>query len=106
MRHNVRGPNLVIAAAGTNSTEIPASRLSHLRGLGIQAPSTLTGVCTVQVSMDENTFAELLSGGSPVTIGAGQAIIIDAAGYLGLRIQSGAAEAAERTFLTVAIEER
>lgn len=92
-------PNLVIAQNATATTTPITAQLSDAEAVMIFAPSALTGTVTVQVSSDGgSTYVDLGSGGSDVTIGAGNAVTISPVGFNALRVTSGSSETAERTF--------
>ena len=92
-------PNLVIALTESVSGTITAS-LTDAAALTITAPSALTGTVTLQGSLDGGTtWADIGSGGSDVTIGAGNGVTVSPFPYNGLRLSSSTTEAAARTFL-------
>ena len=106
-RHVYDLPDLVIASSGTDSSAVAADpHYQRARAIIIQAPATLTGTITVQVSLDGGTtYADLQSGGADVTIAAASVAVIDFQGWTHLRVKSGSAEGAERTFIAKAVEE-
>lgn len=98
LNHPLDLGSCVIANGGTVSSavDIQGKRLS---GIIIYAPAALTGTCKLKVSGDEgSTYQFLQSGGSDIEVGAGDAVAVSFAAYHKLRIESGSAEAAERTF--------
>ena len=66
----------------------------------IFAPTSLTGVVTLQVepTVTGTNFVDLQSGGSDVTLGAGNSTHITSIGFRQIRVLSNASEAAERLF--------
>lgn len=95
-------PDLVIASGATATTTPITASLDDARCVSVFAPAALTGVVTVQVSNDGGTtWFDLQDGtgaGSDVTIGVGNVRRLDWCGWNGLRVTSGSAEGAERTF--------
>jgi hypothetical protein len=97
-------PNLVIANGATAVTTAITKGLDDARAITIQAPSALTGTITVQISTDAGTtWSDLTSGGSDVTIAAGNSLTITDPCFNALRVASGSAEGAERTFLVAKV---
>jgi hypothetical protein len=93
--------NLVIASAGTNSTDLSGRILRTVSSLEIHGPATLTGTVKVQTPNDltaSPTYNDLQSGGADINIAVGEATVITAVPSHGIRVQSDGAEAAERTF--------
>ena len=98
-RHFANLPSMVIANGGTVSGTI-TSYLGDARSITITAPSALTGTVTIQGSVDGGTtYVDVGSGGSDVTIGAGNAVTITDPAFNAIRLSSSIAEGAERTFL-------
>jgi hypothetical protein len=103
----VRLPDLVIAAAGTTSNAIGASWLKHLRSVTLFGPAALTGTVTVETSAVNGDSAvtgdyrNQQSAGADVTVAADKAVTLSVIAARGLRVVSGSAEAAERTFQVV-----
>lgn len=102
---NVRLPDLVILSAQTDSDWIPESILQQVRELLIIAPATLPETITFQVSVDKAQIGTLQDGTGDIGITAGKAIVLGIilpGQYL--RIHSGSAVAADRTFHIVGME--
>ena len=98
-RHYANLPNLVIASGSTDSTTAITASLNDADNVTIQAPSSLTGTVTVKLSTDGGTtYSDAGSGGSDITIGAGNAVTITTVGFNALKVTSGSAEAGTRTF--------
>lgn len=99
-------PPLVIASTGTTSNTIEArGSFGQADVLVFQAPATLTGTVTLQASLDGSTFAPVTDeAGSDVTLAAGKIRTVENPGWVSLRLVSGSAEAATRTFLVRALE--
>lgn len=73
--------------------------LDDATSVTVQAPSSLTGTVTLKASTDGGTtYSDLGSGGSDVTIGAGNAVTITQVNFNALKVTSGSAEAGTRTF--------
>ena len=91
-------PDLVIANAGTVSGAIGS--LEDADTVTIYGPTALTGTVTIQIepSAAGTTWLDLTSGGSDVTIGVGNAVVIGDISFRQLRLSSSAAEGAERIF--------
>ena len=91
-------PDLVIANAGTVSGAIGS--LEDADTITIYAPAALTGTVTIQIEPTAagTDWIDLTSGGSDVTIGAGNAVVVGDISFRQIRLSSGAAEGAERTF--------
>jgi hypothetical protein len=93
--------NLVIANGGTDSTAISGRILRTVRSLEIHAPAALTGTITVQSANDigNTTFNNVQSPpGTDTVITAGDTTTLTVVPAHGIRVQSGSAEGAERTF--------
>lgn len=112
MRHNGIIGTLVIAASGTASTELTAATTKNKIPLGaivdwiLYAPTALTGTVTVQVAAVDapasgDWRALQVVPGTDVTIAASKAIVIPCGGARALRVNSGSAEGADRTFTLV-----
>ncbi len=98
-QHHANLPNLVIASGSTDSTTAITAYLDDAKSLTIQAPSTLTGTVTLKASTDGGTtYSDLGSGGSDVTIAAGNSVTITDVAFNALKVTSGSAEAGTRTF--------
>ena len=92
-------PNLVIANGATATTTPITSYLDDAYAVTITAPAALTGTITINVSTDGGTtYVDATSGGSDVTVAAGNAVQISPFPYNALKVTSGGAEGAERTF--------
>lgn len=91
-------PDLTISNAGTTSNAIGS--IDDAEAIVIYAPATLTGTVTVQVEPTETgtAWVDLTSGGSDVTIAAGNSVTITEGGFRQLRLSSSAAEGAARVF--------
>lgn len=107
MRKAFSAGSLVIAnGAAVSGTALDGSDFKGARGLAIQAPVTLTGTCTVEVSLDGGvSYGTLQSGGADVELPAGGVVVIDAMVWDRLRIASSANEGGERTFIVKAVRE-
>ena len=83
-----------------NSSSLGVSLIDDAYGISIMAPATLTASqVTIQVAMSSIQAAvTLLSGGTAVTMAAGQGLVISPLPYRWLYVLSTAAEAAARTF--------
>jgi hypothetical protein len=92
--------DFTVAASGTDSNSLNhEADLNFADGLSIQAPATLTSASvTVQVSQDGSTWAALQSGGSDVTFGAGEVLVVTDVYFNYVRLKTASSEAAERTF--------
>lgn len=103
-RHFANLGTLVIANGQTDTTTPITKYLDDAHSVTIVAPSTLTGTVTIRGSIDGGTtYADIGSGGSDVTIGAGNSVTISPCPFNAIKVTSGSAEGAERTF-TVAKE--
>lgn len=92
-------PNLVIASSATDTTTAITASLEDAESVTIVAPSALTGTVTIKGSVDGGTtYVDVGSGGTDVTIGAGNAVTLSPFTFNALKVTSGSAEAAERTF--------
>lgn len=92
-------PNLVIANGATDTTTAITASLEDAEAVTIAAPSALTGTVTIKGSVNGGTtYVDVGSGGSDVTIGAGNAVTISPFTFNALKVTSGSTEAAERTF--------
>ena len=69
-------------------------------GIAIYSPATLSGTVSVQVEPTSSgtSFVTLQSGGSDVTLPAGKATILNPVPWKQMRLVSGAAEGADRSF--------
>ncbi len=92
--------NMVIANGGTVSSTVGGRLLRTVRSIAIHGPSALTGTATLQAADDvaESAFIPVQSGGSDVTITAVKTLTLTETPFGTLRIVSGSAEGAERTF--------
>jgi hypothetical protein len=88
--------NLVIANGGTASNAV--GPLDNIEAFVIYAPATLTGTVNVQESPDNVAWFDMKSAGSNVTCPASGAVNLTKGGYKYLRVLSGSAEGAARTF--------
>lgn len=97
---------LTIANGGTDSEALTFANLRFIRSITIEAPDTLTGTVTVQVSGERSgtDFTTLQSDGSDITIAASDAITIDPITAMQLRLHSGSAETGDRTFRVTGME--
>lgn len=68
----------------------------------IQAPATLTGTVSVEVSLDGSTWAVLQSAGNPVTCAVSTGTVITDLPACFFRVNSSGAEGGNRDFLVVA----
>lgn len=99
--------SMVIASSETDSTAIAADpHYQNATALIIEGPDALTGTVTVEVSLDDaSSYSKLQSGGADITIGAGDAVPITFQAWTHIRVSSGSAEDAERTFVVKAVED-
>ena len=106
-RHVYDCGTIAITSGQTDSTAVAANpHYQNATGLVIGAPSALTGTITIQISLDGgSTYLALQSNGSDVTIGASDAVSITFQGWTHLRVVSGSAEGATRTFTVRAVED-
>lgn len=95
-------PDLVIPVGQTESNALSFQNLRFLQSLTIHSPESLTGTLTVEVTSKRNPggtdWKDLTSGGSVVTLAAGEALPITDVAFAGLRVKSSSAEASERHF--------
>ena len=97
--HQADMPNLVIASGQTDTTTAITTSLDDAESITITAPAALTGTVTIKGSTDGGTsYVDVGSAGSDVTIGAGNAVTISPFTFNALKVTSGSAEGAERTF--------
>lgn len=100
--------DLVIPISTQPSNAVDIDAFGVARGFAIQAPATLSGTVTVEVSLDEgSSFAALQSGGVDITVGGGKCVVIDFMAWDQLRLNSdaGGGEGAERIFKFRAVRE-
>jgi hypothetical protein len=91
--------NLVIANGQTDTTTPITKYLGDAHSLTITGPSALTGTVTVKISTDGGSnYVDAGSAGSDITIGAGNAVTISPVTFNAVKVTSGSAEGAERTF--------
>lgn len=97
--------SVTIPSGQTRSAPI---NLPNCAGMVVLAPTTITGVITVEIEPvpGGSTFSTLSSGGSDITIPAGRAVVLTIVGFRQLRLASSAAEAADRTFRFIYIHQR
>jgi hypothetical protein len=96
---------LTIASGGTASGAIEVGD-KPIRSLVIAAPAALTGVVSVQVSLDAGvTWKYLTSGGADIQIAAARCVVVDCVGYDQVRVFSSAAEGGARAFVLKVVEE-
>lgn len=102
-------PNIQIASSGTDSGAVAADpHFQQADGISIEAPDTLTGTVTVQVSHDGgSSFSDYQDpdSGSDVTVPAGSVAYVKYTGFDQLRVQSGSSEGSARTFTLKGIED-
>lgn len=105
-KHTYDCGTIAITSGQTDSTALAANpHYQNAEGLVIAAPAALTGTITVQISLDGgSTYVALQSSGSDVTIGVSKAVSITFQGWTHLRVVSGSAEGATRTFTIRAVE--
>lgn len=91
-------PSLTISSGGTQSGAIGG--FSDAVALVLYAPAALTGTVTIQIEPTDTgtAWVDLGSGGSDVTIGAGNSVTVEPVGFRQLRVVSSAAEGADRVF--------
>lgn len=102
MLYNINSGEMVIAINGTTSNSIEVGKANALT---VYTPATLTGTITLQGSNDNVTFYNIKSGGSNVTLAASSAYPLTSVGSKYIRVVSGSAEAAARTFYTTMQEQ-
>jgi len=102
--------NFLIGNGTTTSNAIGG--FEDAEALVIYAPAALTGTVTLQVAPDREAserdqsgaaaaaivWATMQSGGSDITIPAGKALTLTDIGFRQMRLVSGSAEGADRTF--------
>src|SRR5262249_1258026 len=102
MFHLVDLPNLTILNASSGGASARTIVADDVFGIGIQAPPTLTAsqalIYVSASSASTSSFAQLLSGGSPVVVTASAAITIAPFTWKQILLQSTSAEGADRTF--------
>jgi hypothetical protein len=92
-------PDLVIANGATTTTTPITANLDDAEAIMITGPAALTGTVTVNVSSDGGTtYGDAGSGGSDITVGAGNTVTISPVPFNALKVTSGSAEGAARTF--------
>lgn len=95
-----------IGSGTTDGATILLSYYYFAKQLVITAPATLPETITVQVSEDGgSTWAPLDIGSGDVTIAAGVELTIENHGWTAIRLVSGGATAADRTFIVKGVEE-
>ena len=100
--HHANLPSLVIANGATATTTPITVSLDDAEAVTIAAPAALTGTVTVRGSVDGGTtYVDVTSGGTDVTIAAGNAVTLEPFTFNALRVTSGSAEGAERTFTVI-----
>lgn len=98
-------PDLIISSGFASSNLLPVG--DDATSITIIGPSALTSSVTVRVATDSTTatasavLADLTSGGSDVTIAAGDAVTINPSAWRSVLLVSGSAEAAQRTFKVI-----
>ena len=98
--HSANLPDLVIANGATDTTTPITAYLDDAHAVTVVAPSALTGTVSIKGSLDGGTtWVDIGSGGADVTIGAGNAVTISPFVFNGLKVTSGSAEGAARTFV-------
>lgn len=80
-------------------------RFHRATGLIISTPATLTGDLTLQDSDDASTWRNTQSGGTDITIGQGETLIVDVVPARYIRLASAGTETAERTIGIKAFED-
>ena len=98
--------SFVISGGQTDSTVLEGRILRTIRSLAIHGPATLTGTITLQAADDLvlGSYTTVQSGGSDVTVVAGKVVVITDVPFGTLRLQSGASEGGERTFVVTGEE--
>jgi hypothetical protein len=97
-----RKKTLTIAQAAQNSDVLNLGSQGVREGyiIGILNPATLTGTVTVEVcDSATGTFRTLQSNGVDVTLAVTKAVVLDPFPFSFMRIHSGSAEAAARSFI-------
>ena len=100
-------PNLVIPSGQQASNAIGG--MDDAEALTFYAPAALTGTITIQVAPDKQaseggpatstlTWYTKQSGGADITIPAGKSVTLTDIGFRQMRLASGSAEGADRTF--------
>lgn len=94
--------DLTIANGQSNSDSLDFRRWrGNANQIAIYPPGTLTGTVKVQISQDGTNWFDLQSDGADVTIPADGVVTITSVHFEYLRVQSDAAEGAERVFKVV-----
>ena len=106
-RHTYDCGTIAILINETDSSAVAANpHYQNATGLLIGSPTALTGTVKFQVSHDGgSTYLDLQSSGADVTIGAAESVQLTFQGWTHLRVVSGSAEAATRTFTVRAVED-
>lgn len=97
----------VISSGGTTGSQVEG--FDDAEAVSIWAPGTLTGTITIQASPDvpedvggptaaNATWGTMQSGGTDITIAASKVLTITDITFRRLRMISGSAEGADRTF--------
>ncbi len=92
--------NMVIANGGTASSSLGGRILRTIKSITIHGPAALTGTVTLQ-SLDAvggSAWTPVQSGGTDVTITAAKALVLTEVPFGTIRLLSGSAEGAARTF--------
>ena len=101
-RHLANLPNLVIANGATAATTPITAYLDDAKTITLVAPATLTGTVTIRGSVDGGvTYVDAGSGGSDITIGAGNAVTLTDPAFNAISVLSSIAEGAERIFQVI-----
>lgn len=98
-RHFANLGTLVIASGATDTTTPITRYLEDAHSVSIIAPATLTGTVTIRGSLDGGTtYGDVGSGGSDVTIAAGNIVTLSPCPFNAIKVTSGSAEGDARTF--------
>lgn len=105
-------PSLTIADGETKSNALDRTTLQFLDSLSILPPSSLSGTVTVRVAdIDaaaavDADYRDLESGGSVVTVTAGQALVLtEISGHGALRLETDSAPGADEVYDLTAQEQ-
>lgn len=100
IQHQINLGTVVISNGGTTSSEVLyRGGFSRCKWVTFLGPAALTGTVNIQGTPDGTNWANI------VTIAASAMVSVENKGYQGLRVLSGSAEGAARTFIVSGIEE-
>lgn len=97
-RNTIALPDLVIPSGGTDSNGVMVPE--DAGAIEIFSPAVLTNAVTIQVEPTKTgtSWVTLLSGGSSIAVPVSSSLVITATAAGQIRVHSGGAEAAARTF--------